>query len=861
MKSSTPPDAVRLSPNAITVLEKRYLLKDETGVPVESPSDLFWRVARTVARADANYGATDAVVEKVAGDFFGLMAHRLFVPNSPTLMNAGRPLGQLSACFVLPVDDALSNGKSGIYDTLRAMALVHQSGGGTGFSFSRLRPKNDIVRSTMGVASGPVSFMSLFDASTDVVKQGGTRRGANMGILRVDHPDILEFITCKDDTTKITNFNISVAVTDAFMAAVEADGLYDLIHPKAGEVTGQLRAREVWELIIHGAWKTGEPGVFFVDRANYYNPVPHLGSYEATNPCGEQPLLPYDVCNLGSINLGVFVKPVEKDGKGGKSLPRAERGDGTVERRIDWDRLRQVVHLSTHFLENVIDANQYPLSEITELAQRIRRIGLGVMGLADVFVKLGMPYDSEEGVALGRRIQQFVDEEAKVESERLARERGVFPEWERSIWGPDETCARGPKGERIRPMRRLRNCNVTTVAPTGTISIIAGCSSGIEPLFAVAFMRNQAGVLMPDVNEDFVAIAQQEGWYSEDLMRRIAEAGHIDFPEVPVKWQRVFVTANAIKPEWHIRMQAAFQEFNDSAISKTCNFANDATEEYVEEIYRLAYRLNCKGVTVYRDGSREMQVLSAGATAKKVVEDAGKSGSSGRTAGEKLSASSAPSASSADLYGEIAELRAENERLQRLVHELESENLQRRQKRSRPDVLRGTTRRVETPLGTLYVTITEDEKGQPFEVFMTLGKAGGALMADVESLGRLISLALRSGIPIKEIYRQLRGISSDRVIGLGPNKILSVPDAVGIAIERWMQEKQGIQQELLPRAGQPEVAPVVPQPVGQGSDRGEQMVFGGMQQMLSGACPDCGSQLEFAEGCMKCHVCGFSECG
>ncbi len=840
MKSSTPRDAVRLSPNAITVLEKRYLLKDETGTPVESPSDLFRRVARTVAEAEARYGASSEQVEQVAADFFGLMANRLFVPNSPTLMNAGRPLGQLSACFVLPVDDALSNGKSGIYDTLRAMALVHQSGGGTGFSFSRLRPKNDIVRSTMGVASGPVSFMSLFDASTDVVKQGGTRRGANMGILRVDHPDILEFITCKDDTTKITNFNISVAVTDAFMAAVEADGLYDLIHPKTGQVTGQLKAREVWQLIIHGAWKTGEPGVFFIDRANDYNPVPHLGAYEATNPCGEQPLLPYDVCNLGSINLGAFVK--EDGKKNGKE--------------IDWDELRRVVHLSTHFLENVIDANQYPLPEITDLAQRIRRIGLGVMGLADVFVKLGVPYDSDEGVALGRKIQRFVDEEGKQESERLAAQRGTFPEWERSIWGPDETCARNAQGERVRPMRRLRNCNVTTVAPTGTISIIAGCSSGIEPLFAVAFMRNQAGVLMPDVNEDFIAIAKAEGWYSDELMRKIAETGHIDFPEVPAKWQRVFVTANAIKPEWHIRMQAAFQEYNDSAISKTCNFAHDASEEYVEEIYRLAYRLNCKGVTVYRDGSRDMQVLSAGSTAKKVTEQVGKDGKVGKVTQEITG--------TADLHGEIAELRAENERLQRIVLELESENLQRRQKRSRPEVLRGTTRRVETPLGTLYVTITEDDRGQPFEVFMTLGKAGGALMADVESLGRLISLALRSGIPIKEIYRQLRGISSDRVIGLGPNKILSVPDAVGIAIERWMQEKQGIQQELLPgsKTGpQAELAPVVNQPIGQSGARGEQMIFGGMQEMLSGACPDCGSQLEFAEGCMKCHVCGFSECG
>ena len=837
MKSSTPRDAVQLSPNAVTVLEKRYLVKDDDGRPVETPSDLFRRVARTVAEADRRYGASEEAVEEVAQSFYELMATRLFMPNSPTLMNAGRPLGQLSACFVLPVDDALSNGKSGIYDTLRAMALVHQSGGGTGFSFSRLRPKNDIVRSTMGVASGPVSFMTLFDASTDVVKQGGTRRGANMGILRVDHPDIMEFITCKDDTSKITNFNISVAVTDAFMAAVEADEPYDLVHPKTGTVTGQLGAREVWERIIHGAWKTGEPGVFFVDPANRYNPVPHLGDYEATNPCGEQPLLPYDVCNLGSINLGVFV----------------------VDGEIDWDGLRRAVHRSTHFLENVIDANQYPLPEITELAQRIRRIGLGVMGLADLFIKLGIPYDSEEGVALGRKVQRFVDEEAKIESERLAGERGPFPEWERSIWGPDATAARGADGERIRPMRRLRNCNVTTVAPTGTISIIAGCSSGIEPLFAVAFMRNQAGVLMPDVNEDFVAIAKAEGWHSEDLMRRIAEAGHIEFPEVPARWRRVFVTANHIKPEWHIRMQAAFQEYNDSAISKTCNFAHDATEEYVEEIYRLAYRLNCKGVTVYRDGSRDMQVLSTGSVAKKVQEQA----TTGGHAVARADLSAMPDAVP-ELRGQLAELEAENDRLRRLVHELEAENLQRRQKRSRPELLRGATRRLETPLGTLYVTITEDDRGQPFEVFMSLGKAGGALMADVEALGRVISLALRSGVPMREIYRQLRGISSDRVIGLGPNKVLSVPDAVGIAIERYMQEKQGIQQELLPSAGPqtfgaPQVvAGQAPAPMGQS---GEQMVFGGLQQTLSGACPDCGSQLEFAEGCMKCHVCGFSECG
>ena len=833
MNSQAPREPVSLSPNAVTVLEKRYLIKDEAGKPVERAEDLFWRVARTIAEPDRKYGASDGAVEALADAFYGIMADRLFMPNSPTLMNAGRPLGQLSACFVLPVDDALSNGRSGIYDTLRAMALVHQSGGGTGFSFSRLRPKNAIVRSTMGVASGPVSFMSLFDASTDVVKQGGTRRGANMGILRVDHPDIMEFITCKDDITKVTNFNISVAVTDAFMVAVEADTDYDLIHPRTGAVTGQLKARQVWNRIIHGAWRTGEPGVFFIDRANRYNPVPRLGAYEATNPCGEQPLLPYDVCNLGSINLGAFVR------------------DGA----IDWNHLRQVVHLTTHFLENVIDANQYPLPEITELAHRIRRIGLGVMGLADLFVRMGVPYDSDEAVELGRRIQKFVDDEAKVESERLAGIRGPFPEWERSIWGPDASAARDADGQRIRPMKKLRNCNVTTVAPTGTISIIASCSSGIEPLFAVAFMRNQAGVLMPDVNDDFVAIAKREGWYSDALMKKIAEAGHIGFEEVPAKWQRVFVTPNHIKPEWHIRMQAAFQEYNDSAISKTCNFAHDATEEYVEEIYRLAYRLGCKGVTVYRDGSRDLQVLSTGSTAKKVQEQATSTGKAEARADLAPVAGDAREAA-ADLRGELAEAQAEAERLRKLVHDLEAENLNRRQKRSRPEMLRGTTRRVETPLGTLYVTITEDDKGQPFEVFMSLGKAGGALMADVEAVGRLISLALRSGIPMKEIHRQLRGISSDRVIGLGPSKVLSVPDAVGIAIERWMQEKQGIQQELLASAG---AAPAPEEVmVAQGA---EQLVMGGMQQTLSGACPDCGSQLEYAEGCVKCHVCGFSECG
>jgi ribonucleoside-diphosphate reductase alpha chain len=828
MTASINKGPLSLTPNAVTILERRYLIKDDKGQPVERPEDLFWRVARTIAAPDQTYGASPQALKGLAETFFELMATRVWMPNSPTLMNAGRPLGQLSACFVLPVDDCLSNGQSGIYDTLRSMALVHQSGGGTGFSFSRLRPQNDVVRSTMGVASGPVSFMKLYDASTDVVKQGGTRRGANMGILRVDHPDILEFITCKDDLTQATNFNISVAVTDAFMEAVEQGTSYDLIHPRTGQPVGQLEAREVFRKIVHGAWKTGEPGVYFIDRANAYNPVPHLGSYEATNPCGEQPLLPYDVCNLGSIDVGRCVK------------------DGAV----DWERLATVTHLCTHFLDNVIDANRYPLPEIDNLAKRIRRIGLGIMGWADLLVRLGIPYNSDEGVELGRKLMQFVDEESKRASEKLAEQRGVFAEWERSIWGPDATCARDPRGERIRPMRRLRNCNLTTVAPTGTISIISGCSSGIEPLFAVAFMRNQAGVQMPDVNEDFVAIARREGWYSDELVQRIAAAGHIHFPEVPEKWQRVFVTAHDVTPEWHIRMQAAFQEYTDSAISTTCNFPREATEADVEQIYRFAFKQRCKGVTVYRDASRENQVLSTGATTKK-AQDAG--------------AAAPPDEAQlqlAEALGRIAELDAELQRTRADLHGVEAENLQRRAKRSRPDLLKGSTRRVETPLGTMYVTITEDEKGQPFEMFITLGKAGHALMADVEAIGRLISLALRSGISLKELYRQLRGISSDRTIGLGLQKVSSVPDAIGIAIEKWMQERQGIQQDLLGEAGAPQAAIREIMTGVSGTGESELAAHGHETgQEFLGACPDCGSQLAFVEGCAKCHVCGYSECG
>ncbi|MBA4156732.1 MAG: vitamin B12-dependent ribonucleotide reductase [Gemmatimonadetes bacterium] len=829
-----------LSQNARTVLAKRYLKKDESGQPVEDPETMFWRVATVIAAEDAKYGAAEGEVEDLARDFYLLMTRRKFEPNSPTLMNAGRPLGQLSACFVLPVEDALANGESGIYDTLRSMALVHQSGGGTGFGFSRLRPSGDIVKSTTGVASGPVSFMSLYDSSTEVVKQGGTRRGANMGILRVDHPDILGFIDCKQDITKITNFNISVAVTDAFMNAVEKDEEYDLLSPRSGAVAGQLNARRVWDKIVRNAWRTGEPGVYFIDRANYYNPVPHLGSYEATNPCGEQPLLPYDVCNLGSVNVGTFFR-------------EDTAADAPWYEKIDWKEYRRVVRVSTHFLDNVIDANQYPLPQITELANNIRRIGLGVMGFADLLVRLGVPYNSEEGIEIGRRIMEFMDEESKKESERLAEQRGAFPEWERSIWGSDEAAARAPNGERIRPERRLRNCNVTTVAPTGTISIIAGCSSGIEPLFAVAFMRNQAGVLMPDVNEDFVRIAREQGWYSDELMKRIAEEGHIHFPEVPEDVQRAFVTAHDITPEWHVRMQAAFQENVDSAISKTTNFPHEATESDVREIYELAYQLNCKGVTVYRDGSRDAAPLTTGKTQKR-EEGTGKKK-------EELQPELAQAREKiARLETELASAREAANRAQRETQTASA----RRQKRKRPGVLKGTTRKMNSPLGDVFVTINEDEQNQPFEVFAALGKAGSIAMADVEAIGRLISLALRSGVPVQEIHAQLRGISSDRAIGFGANKVLSLPDAIAQAIELRQQEKLGIQQELIPPPALGGSASLATTSTSAASAPAPaQLALNDYDPgaTFMGTCPDCQAQLEFAEGCMKCHICGYSECG
>ncbi|MFZ2412326.1 MAG: vitamin B12-dependent ribonucleotide reductase [Candidatus Methanoperedens sp.] len=562
-------DEMKLSVNAVRVLERRYLLKDDKGNVIETPSGLFRRIAKAIA--------LDPESEE---EFFNMLLSLEFLPNTPTLMNAGTDLGQLSACFVIPVEDSLV----GIFDAVKHMAIIQQSGGGTGFSFSRLRPSGDIVKSTKGVASGPVTFMRVFDTTTDVIKQGGKRRGANMGILRADHPDIIEFITAKTKEGFLTNFNISVAVDDKFMKAVLEDGEYELINPRNREVVRKVRARDIWNLIITMAWRTGDPGVVFIDEINRRNPTPEVGEMESTNPCGELPLLPYESCNLGSINLAKMVK------------------NGS----INWEKLEKTIALGVRFLDIIIDVNKYPIAEIEAITRANRKIGLGVMGFADMLVQLGIPYDSEDALKKGEEIMSFIQEKSHTASERLAEERGAFPNFPGSIY---------------KDKKPLRNSTVTTVAPTGTISIIAGCSSGIEPLFAVSFVRNvMEGTKLLEVNPYFETVAKERGFYSEELMMKIAKQGTLKgIEEVPEDVKRVFVTAFDIAPEWHVRMQAAFQKYTDNAVSKTINFPNDVDIKEVEKAYMLAYELKCKGITVYRYGSKTQQVLYLGDITDKFV--------------------------------------------------------------------------------------------------------------------------------------------------------------------------------------------------------------------------------------------------
>lgn len=562
---------LELTANAIQVLERRYLLRDEAGKIVESPAGAFRRVAKNIAQAEAIYG-NEANQKDLEKKFYQMISRLEFMPNSPTLMNAGKALQQLSACFVIPIEDDMTS----IFDAVKSAALIHQSGGGTGFSFNRLRPKGDMVKSTRGVASGPLTFMRVFDTTTDVVKQGGTRRGANMGILNVDHPDVLDFIVCKKEEGKFSNFNISIALTEEFMKAVENDEDYDLVNPRTKEIARKLNARRVFKLITLMAWRNGEPGIIFIDRINRDNPTPSIGRIESTNPCGEQPLLPNEACNLGSINLSKFVK--------GK--------------KVDYERLKDIVHLSVRFLDNVIDMSRFPLPQIHQTVKSNRKIGLGVMGFAEMLVKLGVKYDSEEALVVADEVMGFICRESKNASEALAKERGNFPNWSKSVYG-----------EQQRPMR---NATTTTIAPTGSISIISGCSSGVEPFFAISFVRR---ILDDDelleVNKLFEQYATEQGFYSDALMRRIAKTGSVQkFSEVPDKAKKLFVTALDISPEWHIRMQAAFQKHIDNAVSKTVNFPFEATPEEVENAYLLAHSLGCKGLTIYRDRSRDKQVLN-----------------------------------------------------------------------------------------------------------------------------------------------------------------------------------------------------------------------------------------------------------
>ena len=740
MKKPAASPSLALSANAVTVLERRYLKRDAEGKVLETPADMFHRVAHTIASAETLL-KTGQDVAALEDEFYRIMTGLEFLPNSPTLMNAGRELGQLSACFVLPVGDSMEE----IFEAIKQTALIHKSGGGTGFSFSRIRPARDVVASTSGVSSGPLSFMKVFDAATETIKQGGTRRGANMGILRVDHPDIMDFIMAKRDQTVLTNFNISVGLTEAFMEAVEKDGEYAIVSPRNKEVVKTMPARKVFEHIVELAWNNGEPGIIFLDRLNRDNPTPQVGEIEATNPCGEQPLLPYESCNLGSINLAKMVK------------------DGDV----DWARLKAVVRLTARFLDNVIEVNNYPIPQIAEMTRSNRKIGLGVMGWADLLILLGLPYNSDEAVELGEQLMKFITDEARQMSMELAAERGPFPNFKGSAFDQ--------KGS-----KPVRNATSTTIAPTGTISIMAGASSGVEPLFAVSYVRQVLdNDILVEVHPLFEKIARDRGFYSPELMKLIAQHGTVqDIPQVPEDIRRVFVTAHDITPEDHIRMQAAFQKYTDNAVSKTVNFCNSATREDVATVYRLAYHLGCKGVTIYRDGSRDQQVLSVGKE---------------QTAPEDT---------------------------------VPRETKKQGRKRERPRALRGATYQMTTGCGPLYITINEDQEGL-FELFTTMGKAGGCAASQCEAIGRLVSLAWRSGVQARQAVKQMIGITCHKPAGFGENRVTSCADAVAKAIQMHMAQH--------------------------GED-------GVAIKHNGGACPECGGPVEHEGGCCVCHACGYSEC-
>ena len=771
--------STELTDNSQVVLKRRYLSKDREGNILEDPDGMFRRVAHNLSLADLNYQpVTEMERQATEEEFYDVMRSLEFMPNSPTLMNAGRELQQLSACFVLPVDDSLES----IFTRVRQTALIHKSGGGTGFSFSRLRPEGDVVGSTGGVASGPVSFINAFDAATDVVKQGGTRRGANMGILNVNHPDVLRFIHAKEDGEHLVNFNISVAVTEDFMRQVEQGQDYDLINPRTNEVTGRLNAREVFNRLTAMAWQTGDPGIVFLDRINRDNPNPQLGYIESTNPCGEQPLLPFESCNLGSLNVARMVHYT---------------GDDV---QMDWSRLARAVRTGVHLLDNVIDMNNYPIEEIEEMSKKTRRIGMGIMGFSDLLVQLGIRYDSEEALELGAEVMRRIQEETYKASMELAEKRGPFPAWEGSIYNKP--------GQ----VRRMRNSAPVTIAPTGTISIISGASSGIEPLFALSYVRNvMDNTRLVEGNPYFEAVARHEGFYSPELMEQLAQTGSLSHLEgelnVPEWVKDVFRTSHDITPEWHVRMQAAFQKHTDNSVSKTINFPSEATIADVAQAYLLAYETGCKGITVYRDGSKAGQVLSTGET-----------GSTSEAAAEAGA----------------------------LVEPVPAH----REPRERPRQIHGVTERVRTGHGNMYVTINFEEENVPFEVFSTLGKAGGCDSAQLEAISRLVSLALRSGISAQEVVTQLKGITCCPAWDQG-TLVRSGPDAVALALERYISGEPDTLEVAEPESVQLQF---IPQPAHLAGN------LNGFNH--SGRkCPDCNGTLFFQEGCLICASCGFSTCG
>jgi ribonucleoside-diphosphate reductase alpha chain len=741
VKSRTKTKAgIGLTDNARQVLERRYLEKDKQGKVIETPEEMFRRVAAAIASAELTYNPK-ADVKAWEEEFYQLMASLEFLPNSPTLMNAGRELGQLSACFVIPVDDSMES----IFNAVKYTALIHKSGGGTGFSFSRLRPEGDFVKSTSGVASGPVSFMEVFDTTTDVTKQGGTRRGANMAILNIDHPDIMRFITAKDNPTALTNFNLSVAATNQFMEAVKAGKDYNLVNPRTGEVVKKLNAKEVFDKIVDMAWQTGDPGVVFIDQINKANPTPQLGRIESTNPCGEQPLLAYESCNLGSINLAKMLKAT----------------NGTAE--IDYPKLAETVKIAVRFLDNVIEVNKFPLPQIEEMTRKTRKIGLGVMGFADMLIELGVPYNSEEALKVATKVMCFVHDEANKASVELAKERGIFPAFSGSIY--DKAG-----------VPQIRNASCTTIAPTGTLSIIAGCSSGIEPLFALSYTRNILdGTKFVEVNPYFEEAARKGGFYSKELMQKLAEGTHLgEIDGVPQEIKRLFVTAHEISPEWHVKVQAAFQRSTDNAVSKTVNFPREATREDISRVYMMAYDEGLKGITIYRDRSRDAQVLITGRE---------------ETEGVRLTP------------------------------------------RKRPTETKGTVTKVNTGCGSIYVTVAYDDQGI-FEVFATLGKSGGCASAQLEATCRLITLALRCGVDVASVVKQLKGIRCPSIAWEEGKSILSCADAIASVLEKHIGG---------------ETAPPPTEDYG-------------LVKNLAGQCPDCGNLLRYQEGCYICPNCGYTKC-